>query len=309
MKKIISMIIVALLMAGVFGGNVMAESDEPITLGEGDWPGIRAKNAVVEVILESLGYEVERTSARDPIIHQGLTQGEIDIHLGSWLPQNRDMRKKYKGEIDYVTQNMTEGIYIMAVPDYVYEAGVKSHADLQEHADKFDKKLYVGPAGWASDKKMNEAIEKDIYGLGDWEAVNSSQSALMAQIESSIEDEEWICFVGWRPHWMNTTFDIEYLDDPERLWESPYSWVDTLAREGFEEDYPEAYRFFQQFRVDVADNDEWIYEIGQKERDDKEVAEEWIKDNIVKVRRWLSMMETPDGEDAYEVLLEEMDME
>ena len=304
MKKIAIFVLSFALILGIFSGTGLAQSNEPITLGEGDWPGIRAKNSVVEYILENIGYEVDRTTARDPIIHQGLTQGDIDVFVGSWMPQIIDMRKKYQEDINYVTQNMTEGLYTMAVPKYVYDAGVKSHADLQKFADKFDKKMYVGPAGWASSKKLNKAIDEDIYGLGDWTAINSSQSALMAQMKKSIGEEEWIVFVGWRPHWMNAEYDLKYLSDPQRLWESPYSWVDTLTREGFQEDYPGVYRFLQQFKVDVEDNDQWIYEIGYNERDEMEVAEEWVKNNILKVRKWLSMVKTPEGENAYQKLVE-----
>ena len=296
-------------MIGLLSGVSSAQSDDAITLGEGDWPGIRAKNAVVEVIIESMGYEVERMAARDPLIHQGLTQGDVDIHLGSWMPQILDMRNKYKGEYDYVTQNMTEGLYTLAVPQYVWEEGVKTQADLQKYPDKFDKKIYVGPNGWASSKKMNEAKESNIYGLGDWTIVNSSQSAMMAQIEKSINNEEWIVFAGWRPHWMNSAYNLKYLEDPKRLWESPYSWVDTLVRKGFEDDYPQVYRFLQQFRVNVEDNNKWIYEIGYNKRDGEEVAREWLSNNIIEVRRWLSMVETKDGEDAYKVLKKELGIE
>jgi len=309
MKKLTIFILSFVLLVGLLSGSVLAQSEEPIMFGEGDWPGIRAKNSVVEFILENIGYEIERTTARDPIIHQGLTQGDIDVFIGSWMPQIMDMRNKYKDEINYVTQNMTEGLYTMAVPQYVYEAGVKSHADLQKHADKFEKKMYVGPAGWASSKKMNKAIDEDIYGLGDWTAINSSQSALMAQVDKSINEEEWIVFVGWRPHWMNAEYNLKYLEDPDRLWESPYSWVDTLTRKGFKEDYPQVYRFLQQFRVDVEDNDQWIYEIGYNERDEMEVAEEWVKNNILEVRRWLSMVETPAGEDAYQTLVNNLNLD
>src|SRR6056297_1075713 len=308
MKKLTIFILSFILLMGLVSGSVLAQNGDPIVLGEVDWPGFRAKNSIVEFILENIGYEVERTTARDPILHQGLTQRDIDIHIGSWMPQNTDMRKKYKGQVNYVTQNMTEGVYIMAVPQYVWDAGVKSHADLDKYADKFDKKLYVGPAGWASSKKMNKAIDEDIYGLGDWTAINSSQSAMMAQLEKSIEDKEWICFVGWKPHWMNTQYNIKYLKDPKRIWESPYSWVDTLTRPGFAKDYPQVYRFLQQFRVDVEDNSQWINEIGFKERDEMEVAEEWVRNNILKVRSGLSLVETQEGESAYQTLLEKLDM-
>ena len=51
------------------------------------------------------------------------------------------------------------------------------------------------------------------------------------------------------------------------------------------------------------------YELGYNERDADEIAEEWLSNNIVKVRRWLSLVETKDGRDAYEVLKEELGIE
>lgn len=309
MKKLLTILAISAVLISSFSLLATAQnSDNEITLGDSNWPGLRGKNAIVNYILENIGYEVKRTSATDPMLRQGIINGDIDIYLGTWMPSLQEARTKNQDKQHLVTKNMHNGLLGMAVPKYVAEKGVTSLEDLQEHADKFDKKLYVGPAGWASEKTMNKAIENDIYNLGDWETVNSSQSAMMAQVEKSINNEEFIIFVGWRPHWMNTKFDIKYLNDPERLWKSPYSWVDTLVRKGFEEDYPQAYRFLQQFRVDVEANDKWIYEIGYNESDPNKVAKEWIKSNITEVRRWLSMVETVDGKNAYQNLIDDLNI-
>ena len=47
MKKLTIFILSFVLLVGLFSGSVLAQTDEPIVLGEGDWPGIRAKNSVV----------------------------------------------------------------------------------------------------------------------------------------------------------------------------------------------------------------------------------------------------------------------
>ena len=49
-------------------------------------------------------------------------------------------------------------------------------------------------------------------------------------------------------------------------------------------------------------------EIGFEERDEMEVAEEWVRNNILKVRRWLSLVKTPEGNNAYQTLLENLNM-
>ncbi|ADL13748.1 ABC transporter substrate-binding protein [Acetohalobium arabaticum] len=305
-KYIAVFLLVVISAASLVSGQALAESNDMIILGEADWPGIRAKNAVAVHVLETIGYSVETQTGADPIMYQGLAQGDIDAYLGSWMPSMENTRKELKDKINVVATNMDEGIYTMAVPEYVWEAGVRSYADLDKHADKFNHKMYVGPAGWASSKTMAKAVKKDIYGLGDWQAVNSSQSAMMAQVKRSVRREEWIVFIGWQPHWMNYILDIKYLKDPKGLWVSPESWVDTITRTGFKEDHPEVNKFLKQFKVDVEANDKWIYEVGKNSRDSKEVAREWITENMDVVKGWLEGVKAQNGKKAAEVLEEKL---
>ncbi|MFW6381738.1 MAG: glycine betaine ABC transporter substrate-binding protein [Bacillota bacterium] len=302
MKKAYLFTLMSLLVITLMSGQVAGAADGTLVMGEENWPGIYAKNAVAQTILEGMGYEVEVKNVSDPIIHQSLTNGDIDFYLGSWMPAMSDTREEIEDDIELVQTNMQEGLYIMAVPDYVSEEGVTSFEDLEQYADKFDHKLYVGPTGWISLTTMEKAVDNDIYNLGDWEVITSSEPALMSQIKKSIKDEEWICFVAWKPHWMNHILDITYLKDPEGLWDSPESRVDTLARKGLKEDNPQAYKFLEQFVVDVEDNDQWIYEIGQEDKDPQDVADNWIKNNFEDVEQWLEGVETPDGEPAVEAV-------
>lgn len=299
-RSIITSVILLSLIIASFSGPVMAEANDTITLAE----GVQAKNAVAFHILKNLGYKVEIKSVGDQNAHRAIAQGDLDIHLGSWMPSMKEARKKLEDEIDLVTTNMDDGLYTMAVPEYVWEAGVKSHADLDKYADKFEKKMYVGPPGWASSKNMNRAVKNNIYGLGDWEAVNSSQAVLMAQMKKAVNNKEWIVFVAWKPHWMNHILDIKYLSDPKGLWNSPESWVDTLARQGLKEDHPEVYQFFKQYKLSADTCNEWIYEIDKKKRYADEVAKEWIAENLDIVQKWVEGVETPEGKKAIDVLQE-----
>lgn len=299
---LLTFLISLVIIFSLNGATLASNSDDVIILGDANWPGIRAKNAVVKCILENIGYNVKRMSASDPMIRQALTTGDIDIYLGPWMPSLKKSRKKNMDKYHFVTTNMHQGLAGMAVPEYVYEQGVTSLADLDEHAEKFDKKFYTGPAGWIYDQFIRKAIKNDIYGLGDWEIVTSNKAALMAQIEKSINNQEWICYGAWKPHWMNIVYNTKYLDDPESLFSNIYSWVDTLTRTGFPEDRPQVTKFLKQFIISAETNSTFSYEIGYNEQDPDKFAREWIKNNIYKVSRYLSLVEAKNGKPAIEVL-------
>lgn len=303
-RKLLLTVLVLLVSLAFFVGCTSNIEKEPLIMGEPNWPGIIAKNAVAAHILNNIGYKVDRKQLTDPVIHQGLTDDEVDIYLGSWMPSIRELREKLEDDIDLVTTNMNDGLYTMAVPGYLWEQGVKSYSDLNKYADKFDRKMYVGEAGWAASEVMNKAIDEDIYGLGDWEAITSTQSALMAQMEKAINNKEWIVFIAWKPHWMNYVFDIKYLEDPEHLWESPESWVDTLARKGLKEDYPQVYKFLEQFIPNAELSNEWIYKVGYQENNPDDVARKWVAENMDIVAKWLAGVKSADGKKAIDVLRE-----
>lgn len=303
MKKFLIVLVGLTFLVVTLGGNAFAQDE--LVFAEGDWPGIWAKNAVATTVLNKIGYNVEKKMISEPLIYKGLSDGQIDAFLGSWMPATRKKREAVKNSVDFVTTNMDGCIYTMGVPSYVYEAGVKTFNDLNKYAEKFNKKMYVGPTGWDSALNMSEAIKNDIYNLGDWETVNSSQSALIAHVKNAVENKEWVVFVAWKPHWMNYILDIKYLDEPEgKIWKNPVSHVDTLAKVGLKEENPDVYKFLEQFKASTEAGDKWIYEIGQKEKKSKEVAEEWIANNLDKVKEWLDGVKAADGRDGIAVLKE-----
>ncbi|HKL75989.1 MAG TPA: glycine betaine ABC transporter substrate-binding protein [Halanaerobiales bacterium] len=310
MKKLLTILAISAILISSFSLFATAQnSDNVITLGDSNWPGLRGKNAIVNYILENIGYKVERTSATDPMLRQGIINGDIDIYLGTWMPSLQKARTQNQDKQHLVTKNMHNGLLGMAVPKYVAEQGVTSLEDLQEHADKFDKKLYVGPAGWVYDGKIREAQKDNIYNLEDWELVSSNPAALWTELEQAIENEEWIVWAAWQPHWMNTVYDMVYLEDPETIFGNKYSWVETLTRKGFPEEHPQVTTFLKNFIIKSETQSLLSYQIGEKEKDADEFAKKWVKDNIYRVSTFLALVEAPNGEPAIDVLRENIGLE
>jgi len=309
MKKILVSLLVAALFVTTFPFLASAEDADTIKLGDSNWPGLRGKNAIAKYILENVGYDVKRVSATDPMLRRSIIDGSIDIYLGTWMPSLQESRQKNQDKQHLVTKNMPEGKLGMAVPKYVAEQGVTSLADLQEHADKFDKKLYVGPAGWVYDGCLRDAQKNGTYNLEDWDLVSSNAAALWAQLEKAVNNKEWIVWAAWKPHWMNTVYDMVYLDDPENIFGNKYSWVETITRQGFPEDHPQVTTFLKNFIIRSETQSQLSYEIGQNEKDVDEFAEKWVKDNIFRVSSFLALVEAPNGEPAIDVLRENIGLE
>jgi glycine betaine/proline transport system substrate-binding protein len=276
-----------------------------VDFGYVNWPGVTVKTEVVKQVLETLGYKVNAKSLGQQVIFKGMDSDEIDAFLGNWMPTMMVNYKPYKedGTIVNVKPNVEEAIYKLAVPTYVWEAGVKSIADLKDHADKFDSKIVAMEAGNDANEIMKDAIKNNTYGLKDWKVVASSTGGMLSSVERATKTDGWIVFPGWQPHWMNVKYDIKYLNDPKNIW-GDSSTVYTAARPELKEEAPNFQKFLEQFEVNSEIQSKWILEYQKKERDMEVVAEEWINNNPEVVQEWVKGMTTVDGRDAQEVLAE-----
>jgi glycine betaine/proline transport system substrate-binding protein len=117
-----------------------ADSDaqcSTVKMADPGWSDIAATNAVARLLLESLGYQVKIDSLAVPIIYGGLKDGQVDAFLGNWMPAQQGFHDKFiaNGDVQQLAKNLEGTEFTLAVPDYVWNAGVKDFADLQKHAD------------------------------------------------------------------------------------------------------------------------------------------------------------------------------
>ncbi|OWZ83554.1 glycine betaine ABC transporter substrate-binding protein [Natranaerobius trueperi] len=316
---LISVLALTLILAGVtLGCEEQVEEEEAtvegadgeeipvqkeIEMAKVEWTCATQKAYVNTAILETLGYDVSRENYTLPIIIEGMSNGEIDFFTDAWdktWGQPLDEALKAGDMIDINTQ-IDDASYSPAVPTYVYEAGVQSLEDLAKYSDKFEYSYYGLESGNDGNEIMIEAFDNDTYGLGEWDIVESNEAAMITDVRQQMEDEEWVVFSGWEPHYMNVVLDMEYLDDPKGIWGDSES-ISTVVRDGLEEADPNLTKYLKQFDVDQEIVNEWVYEFGYHERDPEEVAEEWITENIDIVLQWVDGVYTVDGEDGQEAI-------
>jgi glycine betaine/proline transport system substrate-binding protein len=194
----------------------------------------------------------------------------------------------------------------LAVPKYAWDAGVKSHADLNRFADRFDNKIIGIEPGNDGNKLVLDMIKNNTYGLRKWELVEGSAEAMMIAVGTAFKQKEWVVWLGWSPHWMNMVYDIKYLEDPLQVWGSEPEIVRTVARADLEKDKPNVFKLFSQLKVTPEIQNNWINEYSRKKRKPEQVAKEWIRNNLGIVDQWVYGVTAVNGERARDVIREVM---
>lgn len=295
---------IVLSIAGLTATAAVAEAPT-IRFGTPTWPGVTVKTEVAAQLVETMGYSVEQTNASPAFAYNALKSGDLDVFLGGWMPTQKNMLDPLVEEnaVEVLATNISEAVMGIAVPQYVWDAGVHTEADLAKHAEKFDHTIYGIEPGTGFNESIKESISNDRHGLGDWEMIPSSTSGMLSQVGRSIKRDEWIVFLGWTPHWMNVTYDIKYLEavgEPKIA--ATTSDVLTVANPRMVENHPEVARFLRQYVVAKQDQSEWVLEYSYKDREKEAVAREWIAANPETVAQWLEGVKTRNGDSAVEAV-------
>ena len=300
---------IALATAALFASTAQAD-DQTLDFGVPAWPGITVKTAIAEQLLNPLGYETSTQEIGLQVIYQGIESGDIDAFLGAWLPAQREMfdPRKESGVLIDVANNVDGAQMTLAVPEYLFEDGLQSFADLDDYRDQLDGEIHGFGAGSAASEILNNAIDNNTWGLGDWQLVDTSEVGMLSAARDAISREEPIVWVGWTPHWMNLELPMRYLEDPEDLFgeNNGESDVLTLLRGDYAEANPNVVTFFEQFTFSAEEQSWMIQAFGQEERDLADVAEQWIVDHPERIEAMLADVTTTDGDPAWPVIEAEL---
>lgn len=273
-----------------------------VRFGRPAWPGVTIKVEIAAQILDSLGYATNVKQLAPSIILNGIAHDQLDVYLAAWTPMESPMIDPLvaDGEITKLVANMAEEVVQgIAVPTYVWDAGIHTVADMVAHADKFDHRIYGIEVGSGFNVTVKKAIQHDKANLGDWDLVASSTAAMLAQVTHSTNKHEWIAFSGWRPHWMNIKFSMKYLKDSGHSGTSRIkSVVYTITRPDYADKNPNLGRFFTQMTIPANVQSHWIYSFSYEKKEAEIIARNWIKSNLDIVSRWLEGVTTIDGKPA-----------
>ena len=293
-----------LLLAGALalGGPLARAEDEvcsTVKLADPGWTDIAVTNGIAAFLLEGLGYKVKIDTLSVPITYGGLRDGQVDAFLGNWMPAQQGFFDQFiaSKQVTQLAKNLQGTEFTLAVPTYVWNAGVKTFADLDKHADPFNKKVFGIGSGAPANQSIQKMISGDEFGLGDWKLVESSEQAMLAEVGRAVKRERWVVFLGWTPHPMNVKYDMKYLTGGEKYFGSTGS-VFTVTRNGYSEQCPNSGKLLANLSFDLKMENAIMAEVLEKNVKNADAVKGWIKANPQSLDTWLQGVKTRDGGDA-----------
>ncbi len=299
MKKTILLVV---LMAHTLPNCALSSSCEIVRLSDIGWTDVSATTAVAKELLQKLGYKAEILLLSAPVTFAGLKNNDVDVFLGNWMPtQEADIRPFLDdGSVVQLKRNLQGAVFGLAVPDYVYETGVHTLADLSRHKDKFDRIIYGIEAGNDGNRIALELIKKDAFGLKDFRLVESSEQAMLMEVNNAVKRRNFIVFLGWAPHPMNLSINMRYLAGADEYF-GPHeggSEVYTVVRRDFVKDCPNLAQFFKNL-VFTLDMENQIMSLILNDRlSPSQAAQAWLKNNDANVKAWLLGVMPKEGAGA-----------
>lgn len=288
-----------LLLASAFQAMAEEASCSTVKMADPGWSDIAVTNGVTAFLLEGMGYQARVDTLAVPIIFGGLKDGLVDVFLGNWMPAQQSYYDKFvaNGQVLQLAKNLEGTEFTLAVPNYVWDAGVQSFADLSKFADKFDKKIYGIGAGAPANQSLQEIISKNEFDLGQWKLVESSEQAMLSEVARAVKRKRFIAFLGWPPHPMNVQFDMHYLKGGEAYFGASGS-VNTLTRKGYAQACPNVNRLLSNLSFTQQMENGIMAQVANKKGSTAEAVKAWISANPQVLEQWLNGVKTIDGGNA-----------
>ena len=305
MKRLIpriSIICALLLICSVTICAAESDSCKIVRFSDVGWTDITSTTALTSTVLKGLGYTPKVTILSVPVTFASLKNKDIDIFLGLWLPSMAADEKPYRedGSVERVRANLQGAKYTFSVPKYVYEAGIKDFADIAKYKDKLDGKIYGIEPGNDGNRLIQTMIDTNAFELKGWKLVESSEQGMLSQVKRAVRNKDWIVFLGWEPHPMNTNFDIAYLTGGDDYFGPNLggATVYTNIRKGYLKQCPNVGQLLKNLEFTLTMENQVMGMILDEGLEPEKAASAWLKQNPGVLEKWLKGVTTLDGKDG-----------
>jgi glycine betaine/proline transport system substrate-binding protein len=282
--------------------SVYANTCETVRFSDVGWTDITATTAVTSELLKGMGYKTKTDLLSVPVTYSSMANGDIDVFLGNWMPTMEGDIAKYRkdGSVETVRANLEGAKYTLAVPAYVYDAGVHNFADLAKFADKFRDRIYGIEPGNDGNRLIQSMIDKNAFGLKDFKLVESSEAGMISQVYRAVRRKQWIAFLGWAPHPMNNNIDMKYLAGGDDYFGPNYGGANvyTNVRRDYLQTCPNVGQLLKNLVFNLKMENTLMGDILNDKVKPEVAAQQWLKKNPQQIESWLKGVKTLDGKPA-----------
>ena len=303
MKRLISC---CLLVLSPYALAAEDASCKNVRMGVVNWTDVIATSAMAQTLLDGLGYKTKQTSASQQIIFAGLRDKRLDMFLGYWNPIMNQSITPFvdaKQVTVLAEPSLKDAKAMLAVPTYMADKGLKSFADIATFEKELGGKIYGIEPGSDANTQIKAMIEKNQFGLGKFQLVESSEAGMLSAVTRAVKRNEPIVFFGWTPHPMNINQKLTDLTGSEgaRGPDEGLATVWTVTTPDYASRCPNVSRLLSNLTFSAEDESRMMQPLLDH-KDAQASARQWLKDHPQDQQRWLEGVTTVDGKPAAEHL-------
>ena len=304
----------SVLLAALLSLPVITHAAEPaqcatVNFSDVGWTDITVTTAVASTLLDALGYTTKTTMISVPVTYKSLADGKnMDVFLGNWMPTMENDIKPYRdaGTVETVRANLENAKYTLAVPEALYNKGLKDFADLPKFKQELGAKIYGIEPGNDGNRMIQTMIDKNAFGLKDagFKVVESSEAGMLSQVDRAQRRGTDVVFLGWEPHPMNTRFKMKYLTGGDDFFGPNYgqATIYTNTRKGYTEECSNVGQLLKNLVFSLDMESTLMGEVLDKKIKPNVAAKAWLKQNPQVLDTWLAGVTTIDGKPGLEAV-------
>lgn len=267
-------------------GTTKSKEDKTIQIGYDSYFEDIDITEVWKQLLQKKGWKVTTTNLNIGALFSSMAKGGsngVDTFLDVWMPHT------HKTYMDKYGAHLTKlGVWYKAtkiglvVPQYVYDQGIHSLADLNAHASMFHNKITGITAGAGETMTVQKKVIPD-YNL-KLKLVNSSEPVMLSSLEKAEKAKQPIVVTLWSPHWIFGQYKLKYLSDPKGSFGST-GVAQIEANKAWASNHPSFVKYMKNFKMTDAQLNSLALLI--KKDGQQKGAQEWISKNQDIVNTWL----------------------
>lgn len=299
MKMSLCLLVAATLSTSVIAQEAELASCKNVRFADVGWTDITVTTALTSKILNVLGYTTKTNLISVPVTYKSLENKDIDVFLGNWMPTMEADIKQYRdnGSVETVRANLEGAKYTLAVSEAAYNAGLKSFADIARFSKQLDAKIYGIEPGNDGNRLIQGMIDSNQFDLGAFKLVESSEAGMLSQVVRAQRRNEWVVFLGWEPHPMNSRVKMKYLEGGDDVFGPNLggATIYTNVRKGYVQECPNVGKLLSNlvFTLEM-ENDLMGAVLNDKKKPDV-AATTWLKANPQALDAWLDGVTSFDG--------------